>query len=125
MRVADAAQFFEIALRRHQNAGRPRDGLHDDGGDGRRIVQRDDAFQIVCQMRPPVRLATRKGHFRQIMGVGQMIDAGQQIAEMLAVVGNAANRRAADTDPVIAAFAPDQPRPACIAAELVIGQRHF
>src|SRR6185437_2961939 len=45
----------------------------------------------------------------------QMIDAAEHRAEEFAVVGNAANRDAAEIDAVIAALAPDQPRARALA----------
>ena len=60
-----------------------------------------------------------------IMGVGQMIDAGQQAAEGLAVGDDAADGDAAEADAVIAALAPDQPRARALAADAVIGDRHL
>ena len=52
-----------------------------------------------------------------------MIDAGQQRAELLAVVDDAADRDAAEADAVIAALAADQPHPRRIAADIVKSQR--
>jgi hypothetical protein len=51
-----------------------------------------------------------------------MIDAGQQRSEHLAVVDDAADRGAAETDAVITALAADQPA-AVPALDLMIGQR--
>ena len=52
-----------------------------------------------------------------------MVDAGQQRAEHLAVVDDAADRGAAKADAVIAALAADQADAAALAVDLVIGQR--
>ena len=49
--VADLAQSLEITLRRQHDAGGAGDGLDDDRGDGRRIVQRHQAFEIVGELR--------------------------------------------------------------------------
>ena len=57
--VADRAQALQIALGRRQHAGRARHRLDDHGGDGRGIVQRDEAVEFVGQMRAPLRLADR------------------------------------------------------------------
>ncbi len=59
--VADLAQALQIALRRRQHAGRARHRLDDDGGDGRGVVQRDDALEFVGEMRAPFRLALGEG----------------------------------------------------------------
>ena len=52
-----------------------------------------------------------------------MVDAGQQRAEELAVVDDAADRDAAEADAVIAALAADQAGARPCAADVVIGQR--
>src|SRR5947209_13235148 len=52
-----------------------------------------------------------------------MIDAGEQRAEELAVVDDAANRDAAETNPVIAALAADQAGAGALAADVMIGKR--
>ncbi len=52
-----------------------------------------------------------------------MVGAGQQPAEELAVVDHAADRDAAEADAMIASLAPDQPRPGAVAAHVVIGER--
>jgi hypothetical protein len=48
-------------------------------------MQRDDPFQLVGQMRPPARLAAGEGIMAEVVGVRQMIDTGQQRAEVLAI----------------------------------------
>src|SRR6202023_3149125 len=53
----------------------------------------------------------------------QMIDTGQQRAEMLAVTDDAADRNAAKADAVIAALAADQPGARGLAAHIMIGER--
>ena len=45
--VADLAQPLQVALGRDQHAGRARDRLDDDGGDGRGVVQIDEAFERI------------------------------------------------------------------------------
>ena len=52
-----------------------------------------------------------------------MVDAGEQRAEMLAVVDDAADRDAAEADAVIAALAADQAGAGAFAAHVVIGER--
>ena len=121
--VADLAQPLEVALRRRQHAGRGRQRLDDDGGDGRGVVQTDDALQFVGQMRAPLRLADGEGLLGAVIGGLQMIDAGHQHAELLAVVDDAADRDAAEADAVIAALAADQPHARGVAAHVVIGER--
>ena len=52
-----------------------------------------------------------------------MIDAGEQRAEIFAVVDDAADRDAAEADAVIAALAADQPHARGLPAHVVIGER--
>ena len=73
-------------------------------------MQRDDALEFVGEMRAPFRLALGEGLLLAVVGVRQMIDAGQQRAERLAVVDDAADRDAAEADAVIAALAADEAR---------------
>ena len=117
------AQALEVALWRRQHAGRARHRLDDDGGDGRGVVQRDDALEIVRQMRAPFRLACVKACSLAVVGVRQVIDAGEQRAEELAVVDDAADRDAAEADAVIAALAADQARAAALAGDVPVGER--
>ena len=116
--VADRAQPLQIALGRRQHAGRAGHRLDDDGGDGRGVVQRDDAFELVGEMRAPFRLAFGEGLMLAVIGRRQMIDAGQQRAEEFAVVDDAADRNAAEADAVIAALAADQPGARALAAHM-------
>src|SRR3984957_8839317 len=74
-------------------------------------------------MRAPVRLAFGKGLMLATVSRRQMIDAGQQRAEMLAITDDAADRNAAKTDAVIAALAADQPGARGVAAHIMIGER--
>jgi hypothetical protein len=120
---ANLAQALQVALGRDQHAGRSRHRFDDDGGDGRGVVQRDDAFQLVGQFGAVFRLAARVRILRQVVRVRQVVDARQQRAEGLAVVADAAHRQAAEADPVVAALAPDQAGASALAARLVVGQR--
>ena len=52
-----------------------------------------------------------------------MVDAGEQRAELLAVIDDAADRDAAKADAMIAALAADQPHARRIAPHVVIGER--
>ena len=86
-------------------------------------MQRDDAFEIVGEVRAPVRLALAEGLLLAIVGRRQVIDAGQQRAEEFPVGDDAADRNAAEADAVIAALAADQARARAFAADVVIGER--
>ena len=57
MLVADFAQALQVALRRQEYAGGPGHGFHDHGGDGRGVVQGDNALQLIGQVGAPFRLA--------------------------------------------------------------------
>src|SRR5580700_7988575 len=74
-------------------------------------------------MRAPVRLALGEGLVLAAIGRRQMIDAGQQRAEMLAVTDDAADRNAAEADAVIAALAADQPGARGLPAHIMISER--
>ena len=50
VRVADLAQPLQIALRRHQAAGRPGDRLDEARGDVLRAVQVDEAHQVLGEL---------------------------------------------------------------------------
>ena len=75
--VADRAQPLEVALGRDQHAGRAGHRLDDHRGDGRRIVQRDDALEIVGQLGAVLRYAARERVARKIVRVAQVVDADQ------------------------------------------------
>src|ERR1700754_4405050 len=76
-------------------------------------------------MRAPLGYAARERVVLDIVRVPQMIDAGQQRAEELAVVDHAADRRAAEADAVIALLASDQPLARSFAAQPVIRDRNL
>ncbi len=121
--VADRAQPLEIALGRHQHAGGAGDRLDDDGGDGRGIMQGDDALKLVGELDAVLRLAAREGVAGGVVGVADVVDAGQQRAEHLAVADDAADRDAAEIDAVIAALAADQAEARALADDALIGER--
>ena len=88
-------------------------------------MQRHDALELVGEMRAPFRLALAEGLMLAVIGMRQVIDAGQHQAEGLAVVGEPADRHAAEADAVIAALAPDQARALRLAARIPVRQRDF
>ena len=121
----DGAQLLEVALGRRQDAGRARHRLDDDGGDGRGIVQVDEAGQLVGQVRAPLRLALGEGLLGAVVGRLEVVDARQHVAELLAVGDHAADRDAAEADAVIAALAADEARARALAAGLVVAESNF
>jgi hypothetical protein len=88
-------------------------------------VQGDDPLQLVRQFEAMLGLAPGEGVLAGQMGVRQMVDAGQQRAEHLAVGHDAAHRDAAEIDAVIAALAADQAGAGALAAGTVIGNCHL
>ena len=125
MLVADFAQALQIALGRHDHAARTLHRLDDDGGDGGRIVQLAQPLQIVGEFDAVLRLAAREDIARIAMGVADVIDAGDQRAEHLAVGDHAADAHAAEIDAVIALLAPDQAHALAFALHAVIGDGHL
>ena len=123
MRIADLAETLEIALRRQNDAGGAGHRLDDDGGDGRGVVQRHQALEIIGEMATPFGLTFGEGVVLEAVGMRQMIDAGKGRAEIFAVVGDAADGDAAEANAVIALFAAVQARARRIAGDIVIGER--
>ena len=75
---ADRGEALEIALGRDQHAGRAGHGLDDDGGDGRGVVQRDQALEIVGKLGAMLGLAAAEGIAAKIMRVANMVDAAKE-----------------------------------------------
>ena len=123
--VAQLAQTFQITLGRDQHAGGAGHRFDDDGGDVGGVMQGDDALEFIGQVDAVFRLAPGPGIEFEIVGVRQVIDAGQQRPEALAVAADAAHRQAAEADPVVAPFAADQAGSLPFAAGAVVGQRHL
>ena len=88
-------------------------------------MQRDDALQLVRQMRAPFRLALGERLLLPVIGVRQMIDAREQRAEIAAVGNDAADGNSAETGAVITALAADQARARTLAARMLIGDGDF
>ena len=86
-------------------------------------MQRDQTLEVVGELRPMLRLAAAEGIAGDVVGVANMIHACEQSSEHLTIVGDAADRRAAEIDAVIAALAADQPGLCSIALGPVIGER--
>ena len=86
-------------------------------------MQGDDAFERIGEVAAPFRLALGEGLTLAVVGRRQVIDAGEQRAEELAVVDHAADRNAAEADAVIGALAPDQALARPVPAHVVIGER--
>ena len=120
---ANLAQPLEIALRRHQHARRTGHRLDDHRGDGRRVMQRAKALEVLGELGAVRGLSPRKCISRQVVRMAQVVHAGYARAEGAPVVDDAADCHAAKVDAVIATLAPDQTEAAAFAARAVIGQR--
>ena len=120
---ADLAQPLQVALRGNQHAGRAGHRFDDDGCDVAGIVQRNDALEVVGEMRAPGRLAARVGIVCEVVRVGQVVDARQLGTEELSVIDHAPDRDAAETDAVVTAFPADETRARAFAAHAMIGER--
>ena len=70
-----------------------------------------------------LRLILRERVAGEIMGVADVVDAGQMGRERAAVVDHAADRHAAEADAVIAALAADQARARRLSGGALIGER--
>ena len=79
---------------------------------------RSSASSAPCSGWPRV-----KAFSREVVGVAEVIDAGEQRAELFAVGDHAADRDAAEIDAVIAALAADQAGAAALALHALIGER--
>ena len=121
--VADRAELLEVALRRDEHAGGAGHRLDDHRGDGRGVVESDQPLEIVGELGAMLRLAAGEGVPGEVVGVADVVDAGEQRAELLAVGDDAADRDAAEIDAVIAALAADQAEARALADGALIGER--
>src|SRR5512134_4006709 len=117
------AQALEVADRRYEDAGRARDRLNDDGGNGRGIVQRTQALKLVGELGAVLRLTPGESIARGIVGMADMVDTRDPGAEYFLVQRDTAHRHAAEVDAVVAARATDQPVAPRFAARTVVGER--
>ncbi|MNR08165.1 hypothetical protein D3C85_1243090 [compost metagenome] len=86
-------------------------------------MQGDDALQRIGQMDAPIGLAPRVGHLFAVIGMGQVVHIRQQIAEGLAMAGDARHGQPPEAHAVVGAFAPDQPDALALTARAVVAQR--
>jgi hypothetical protein len=124
MPVADRAQAFEVTPWRHQHAGGAGHGLDDHGSDVARIVQGDQALQLVGHRFATLgRLPAHEGLRRRIPGALQMVGTQHRAAEHASVVGHAADADAAETRAVKGALAADEERALALAERARMGER--
>ena len=125
MFVADRTQALQVAFGRHQHAGGTGHRLDDDGGDRRRVMQRDKAFQVVGEFGAMFRYAATERIAAQVVGVAKVIHATEHRPEALAIADHAAHRDAAEVDAVVTPLAADQPGARAFATGAVVGDRHL
>ena len=102
--VADFAQAREIRLGRCEDPARSRHGLDDHRGDGLAAHLGADGFQRVGVLRAARGLALGEAVARGIIGQRQaMIRTRKKRAETLLIVGQPAQRHAAEIDAMIGA----------------------
>src|SRR6476469_8178037 len=76
-------------------------------------------------MSAPLRLVSAIGLLGPVVGGGQMINARQHVAELLAVGDDTADRDAAKANAVVAAFAADETRARTLSPCLVVAESNF
>src|SRR5215471_920666 len=123
--VADRAQPLEVPLRRWQYARGCSDRLDNHGGNSGCVMQSDKTIEIVGKMRTPFRLTDTEGLLLTIVSRYQMVDAGEQRTELLAIADDAANGNATEAYPMVTALATDQSHARGVAAYVVIGERNL
>src|SRR4051794_9865683 len=74
-------------------------------------------------MRAVFRLALGERLFLAVVGVGKVVDSGQQRSKHLAIIDDAADGSAAETDAMVAPLAADQARAGALALDLMVSQR--
>ena len=123
MLVADLAQPLEIADRRRIDPDRARDRLDDHGRNRRGVVQRTQPLEVLGQLFAELGLAAGEGVALEVERVPHVVDARQHRPEGPPVRDHAADRHAAEADPVIGALAADQPGALPLAARPMVGER--
>ena len=121
VRVADLAQAREVALGRHEAAGRAGDRLDDAGGDVLGAVEVDHPQQVVGQL-GAVRAFALGAVILLHVRVAHVGDAGHAGAELAPVVDEPRQRDAAEIDAVVGALARDEHGAGALAARLVVGE---
>ncbi|MNV04897.1 hypothetical protein D3C71_952060 [compost metagenome] len=120
--VAEFTQPLQVARGRQNHPGRAGHRFDEHRGDGGGIVQRDQSFQVVGELGTVAWQAGAEGIALQVQGVAQEVAAGQQRAELLAVVGQPADRHAAKADSVVGLLAADEAGALALAPQAVVAQ---
>ena len=121
--LRDLAQALQVALRRDEHAGRAGHGLDDHRGDGGGVVQRDQALELVGEVRALLGLPARERVLLRQCVCGRWSTPAIMRAEHLAVGDDAAHRDAAEAHAVVAALAADEARARAFAAHALVGER--
>ncbi|MCY1547746.1 hypothetical protein D9M68_838180 [compost metagenome] len=87
-------------------------------------MQREDALQLVGEVRAPLRLALGEGGLGDVERGRQVVGARHQVGRVgLAVRADAAHRHAAEAHAVVAALTADKAGALAFAARAVVRQR--
>ena len=122
VRVADLAQALQVALGRHEAAGRAGDRLDEARGDVLGAVEVHEAREVFGELDAVRAFAPREEVLLEVR-VPHVRDAGQPGSEFAAVVDEARQRDAAEVDAVVGALARDEHVAAALTARLVVGER--
>jgi hypothetical protein len=120
--------LLQISLsrsRRDEDTGRAGDGLDDQRRNGRWVMQQHQPLEVFGKLDAVRRLAAREGVAGEVVRVADVVDAGEQRPELLAVAADTAHRHAAEIDPVIAALAADEARARPLPDGALIGERNL
>ena len=123
MLVANLPETFQVSLRGHQDARRTGYRFDNHGCNRRCIVQLDKIDQVFGPLASVFGNAACEGVFLKIVGVTDMVDAGQQRSEHFSVRQNTANGNTAEIDTVITARSPDKTCAAAFSSGPLIRQR--
>src|SRR5207248_2954744 len=80
--------------------------------------------EVVGELGAMLRLAASESVSGEVVGMADVVDAGEERTELLTVGDHAADGNAAEIDTMIAALAADQARARSLAAGALIGDRH-
>ena len=123
MLLGDRAQLLQIPHGRGIDADRAGHGLDDHRSDRRGIVEGDQLLERIRELGTVLGLAAAEAVLLEVQGMRQMVDTGQQRAEIHPVLDHAADGDPAEPDAVIAALPSDQARARALADGPLVGQR--
>src|SRR5690606_12264602 len=123
MLVCRGAEAFQIALRRQDDASRTGHWFDDDGSNLFSAMQLDETLQIVGKLDAVCRQALGEGVLLDIERMAQMV--GRNLREDAAIIDEAANGNAAETNAVIALFAAQNHGAGALTDRTLIGDGDF